>query len=210
MLVVSITIHGRGMLRKRQHRFQRPAQRPARLDVLRLPVAIAMLGLLAATGGGRAFAQTAAGPGGGDPVLGGETTEHSAFRVAVGAVRALELVAEAGSVTVADPEIADVVPAGGKRLIVMGRTTGQTGLLVHDRQGGALLNATIVVTPERDRTVTVNRGVEEDRMICAPDCVSTRPPGAAGGGGGGGNAAANPAAQAAEAMKGLQDAMKPK
>lgn len=217
MLVVPITIHGRVMLRKRQDRFQLASdvesRHYGRFTAARLIVGAAV-GLcvvaMGRPGGGDALAQTAATPdvvsGVGDPVLRGAPVDAAPFRIAIGAVRTIDLVTEAGSVTVADPNVADVIPAGGTRLIIMGRSTGQTGLLVHDRSGAPLINATIVVTPERDRTVTINRGVEEDTMVCAPNCVSTRPPRAAGGGGGGGEATA----PADEAAKGGAEADKPR
>lgn len=92
--------------------------------------------------------------------------------VAAGAVLSVTLDRDAGAVIVADPNIADVNPLGGKRLIIQGHAIGQTGLLVQDQSGATLIDSTIVVTPQRERTVSVTRGVEEDTLVCAPVCTS--------------------------------------
>ena len=96
------------------------------------------------------------------------SAEQTALWVAKNGAAVIDLETEAGAVTVVNPEIADVTPLGGKRLIVLGRAVGQTDLLIYDRAGTKLLSAALVVTPQSERTVIVNRGVEEDTLICAP------------------------------------------
>lgn len=118
-------------------------------------IAAALLGAVPATGG--AVAQT--------PV-------PSTLWVAKNGAAVVDLATEAGAVTVANPDIADVTPMGGKRLIIMGRTVGQTDLLVYDQAGNRLLSTRLAVTPQLSGSVVVNRGVEEDVMVCAPICAS--------------------------------------
>lgn len=117
---------------------------------------------------------------------------QSALWVAQNGAAVIDLESEAGAVTVANPDIADVTPLGGKRLIVLGRAVGQTDLLIYDRAGVRLLSTALVVTPQRERTVVVNRGVEENTLICAPLCAAVTPQ------------QAQPAAAAAGAMSGVE------
>lgn len=128
---------------------------------------------------------------------------QSALRVAKNGAAVIDLEAEAGAVTVVNPEIADVTPLGGKRLIVLGRAVGQTDLLIYDRAGVTLLSTALVVTPQTERTVVINRGIEEDTLVCAPLCASISPRQAAPPAGGG-------ALPGVDAMKKALEEMKPK
>lgn len=127
---------------------------------------------------------------------------QSALWVAKNGATVIDLESEAGAVTVANPDIADVTPLGGKRLIVLGRAVGQTDLLIYDRAGVKLLSAALVVTPQSERTVVVNRGVEEDTLICAPVCAPVSPRQAA--------PAAGAALPNADAMKKALEDLAPK
>ena len=71
---------------------------------------------------------------------------------------------------VANPAIADVTPVNGRKLIVLGRGAGQTGLLIFDDAGKPLLEATVLVTPARQGAVTVHRGVNGKTLNCNPRC----------------------------------------
>jgi Flp pilus assembly secretin CpaC len=93
-----------------------------------------------------------------------------AIRVQADAAVTLDLAAEAKTVLVANPAIADVTPVNGRRLIVLGRSVGQTGLLIFDDAGKPMLEATVLVTPARQWTVTVHRGVNGKTLSCTPRC----------------------------------------
>jgi hypothetical protein len=56
------------------------------------------------------------------------------------------------------------------KLIVLGRGTGQTGLLIFDDAGKSLLEATVLVTPARQGAVTIHRGVNGTTLSCNPRC----------------------------------------
>jgi Flp pilus assembly secretin CpaC len=92
------------------------------------------------------------------------------IRVQADAAVTIDLGAEAKTVLVANPAIADVTPVNGQKLIVLGRGAGQTGLLIFDEAGKPLLEATVLVTPSRQWAVTVNRGVNATTLNCAPRC----------------------------------------
>lgn len=162
------------MLHRLQYSLKRQwlERRSARVGIATVTAMVisASICALAAVGSAPARAADAAGS------AGSQGAGQGVVSVGKGAVTTVDLGVDAGTVTVADPEIADVMPVGGKRLIIQGRALGQTGLLVHDQAGGVLVNATIIVTPQRERTVVVIRGVEEDTMVCDPRCASLSGP----------------------------------
>ena len=92
------------------------------------------------------------------------------IRVQADAAITLDLDAEAKTVLVANPAIADVTPVNGRKLIVLGRGAGQTGLLIFDIDGKPLLEATVLVTPARHGAVTIHRGVNGTTLSCNPRC----------------------------------------
>jgi Flp pilus assembly secretin CpaC len=92
------------------------------------------------------------------------------IRVQADAAVTVDLGAEAKTVLVANPAIADVTPVNGRKLIVLGRGAGQTGLLIFDDAGKPLLEATVLVTPARQGAVTVHRGVNGTTLSCNPRC----------------------------------------
>ena len=116
-------------------------------------LALGIVGILAGIGAGTGVANA------GQPI-----------HVQTDAAVTLDLDGEAKTVLVANPAIADVTPVTGRKLIVLGRGAGQTGLLIFDGEGKPLLDATVLVTPARQWAVTVTRGVTEQTLNCAPRC----------------------------------------
>jgi Flp pilus assembly secretin CpaC len=101
---------------------------------------------------------------------GSATGAERTIRVQTDAAVTVDLGAEAKTVLVANPAIADVTPVNGRKLIVLGRGAGQTGLLIFDDAGKPLLEATVLVTPARQWAVTVHRGVKGTTLSCTPRC----------------------------------------
>ena len=118
---------------------------------------------------------------------GSAASAERAIRVQADAAITLDLTAEAKTVLVANPAIADVTPVNGRKLIVLGRSAGQTGLLIFDEAGKPLLEATVLVTPARQWAVTVHRGVNGKTLSCTPRCSDegNEAPGPVPGGGAG-------------------------
>ena len=90
-----------------------------------------------------------------------------------GRVSVLETTGDIQTVVVALPEIADATVTGPRKLFLLGRKPGRTGLLVIGTDGSPLLQTTVTVAPEDAGTVTVNRGARESTFTCTPRCAET-------------------------------------
>ena len=102
-------------------------------------------------------------------------------RVEIDKYTLLELKADADSVFVGNPAVADVVVQGPRRLFVLGLTPGETSLRVLDIDGRDIIVTSIVVVPIEQRSVTVNRntpqrGAVELTYSCDPRCALVRTP----------------------------------
>lgn len=90
-------------------------------------------------------------------------------------LKPLDLTGEIGTVLVANPAVADVVPIDPRRLAVIGKRPGSTSLVVLSKAGERLLDTTVVVGQDRRWTVTVHRGGTESQLTCAPVCAAADP-----------------------------------
>ena len=123
------------------------------------------------------------------PAAAHETTsaaDRTSINVAVSKANIVRLTRDAGVVLVANPRIADVAIESPRLIFVIGRTVGETNLYVFDGTGREMVNADVVVTPNSDRHVTVNRGTKEVTLSCARRCGEVVALAKAGGAGQGG------------------------
>ncbi len=107
------------------------------------------------------------------PAAAHETTSAAAagiMSVVVGKANIVRLTRDAGVVLVANPGIADVAIESPRLIFVIGRSPGETNLYVLDGNGREMVNTEVVVTPNSDRHVTVNRGTKEVTLSCARRC----------------------------------------
>ena len=98
------------------------------------------------------------------------------IRVEVNQAEIIRLEADAQIVHIANPAIADVVVESPRLLFVVGRAPGQTGLFILDANGNEVINADLLVTPNNNHEVTVNRNAVELTYSCSPRCVVTNVP----------------------------------
>lgn len=85
--------------------------------------------------------------------------------------RTLRLSAPATGVVVGDASVADVIVHEPNLLLIMGKATGSTHLLVVDARGRSIFNGTIRVSePEPEGLVTVLRGKNQQTLACQPRC----------------------------------------
>jgi hypothetical protein len=90
----------------------------------------------------------------------------------------LRLGEPAATVLVGSPEIADVTVESPKLLVLVGRKTGETSLILLNRKGDQIASYNLLVVPEDDRHVTVHRGAEGVATFsCDPRCVGVKNPG---------------------------------
>ena len=89
---------------------------------------------------------------------------------------------DAGVVMIANPEIADVAIESPRLVFVLGRNPGETNLKILDVGGKSMVSADVIVRPNAERHVTVNRGSEEITYSCVPRCARVETPWVDGGG----------------------------
>ncbi len=83
---------------------------------------------------------------------------------------------DAGVVMIANPEIADVAIESPRLVFVLGRNPGETNLKIVDVDGKSMVSADVIVRPNAERHVTVNRGPEEITYSCVPRCARVKTP----------------------------------
>ena len=105
------------------------------------------------------------------PVL---AAEH--LTVTVDKAKVLRLQRDAATVMVANPTIADVVVESPRMIFILGIEPGETSLHIFDARGNEILEAALVVVPNSERQVTINRPNVEETLSCSPRCavVATR------------------------------------
>ena len=89
----------------------------------------------------------------------------------------LRLDVPAAIIVVGNPDIADVTVENPTLLFVMGRSAGETNLLILDAAGEEIMNLDLAVIGELDRHVTVHRDtVQISTYSCSPRCVEVANP----------------------------------
>jgi len=93
------------------------------------------------------------------------------LRVEVDHTFLLRLDTDADLVYIANPQIADISVESPRMLFLIGLSPGQTGIYILDRDGNELIVGDVIVTPNENHEVTLNRNVSELTFSCAPRCV---------------------------------------
>ncbi len=116
----------------------------------------------------------------------------AAVAVAGGASAAQRLVVEknhstrislggaAGSVIVANPEIADVSVIDSRTVYIVGKGFGNSSVIITDQMGRPLFDGEIVVTASQKGAITVYKGLTPSLMVCSTICTSEEGSGNAG------------------------------
>lgn len=84
----------------------------------------------------------------------------------------LSLSGSAGSVIVANPEIADVTVIDSRTVYIMGKGFGNSQVTITDRGGRVLFDGEIVVTAVQKGAITVYKGLKPSLMVCSNVCIS--------------------------------------
>lgn len=86
----------------------------------------------------------------------------SEIQLRVGGVEMIESPVPVGTVVVGEPKVADVAVDGPNAILVFGKGSGETDLVVLDRERRAIMTAHVLVTPsDRGGAVTVRRSGEK-------------------------------------------------
>lgn|GEM_PF-5098879 len=94
------------------------------------------------------------------------------LRIEIDMVRYITLPGDAETVYVANPDIVDITPFNKNRIFVLAKQPGQTNIIVLTTTGDVMMNVPVVVIPQHSRTVTFNRGTEEQlEQVCGPRCI---------------------------------------
>lgn len=101
-----------------------------------------------------------------------------ALRVTLDKYEFVKLDRAVATVLIANPSIVDVGIENARLIILVGRTPGETMLVILDNEGNEILTTAVVVVPKLEREVTVHRGLAEATLSCYPRCAPIPNPGA--------------------------------
>ena len=98
--------------------------------------------------------------------------------VAVNTVEVIKLERDADIVLIANPTVADVAVESERLIFLFGLEPGETNILILDAEGDKILSLPVVVVPNLERQVTINRANvnEEATYSCAPRCAGVATP----------------------------------
>jgi hypothetical protein len=81
-----------------------------------------------------------------------------------------QLPAQAVTVIIANPEIADIVTQGDLALVLIGKKNGRTNLLIRDAAQTLIANVMIDVQPDTSKEISIYQGVNRIEYICGSQC----------------------------------------
>ena len=84
----------------------------------------------------------------------------------------ISLNGSAGSVIVANPEIADVSVVDSRTVYIVGKGYGSSSVVITDQAGRTLFDGEIVVTAVQKGAITVYKGLKSSLMVCSNICTS--------------------------------------
>lgn len=93
--------------------------------------------------------------------------------VEAGKAKAVKLNANADSVIIGNPNIADVAVHDDTLLFVTGKSFGTTNLMIFDKDGNTLVSQDVVVTANTATWVSVKRAGANYTYDCSPSCRPT-------------------------------------
>lgn len=84
--------------------------------------------------------------------------------------KVIKLTAQASTIVVGNPSIADVAMQDGMTAVLTGKGYGTTNVIAMDADGRQIASFRISVTSETARAVTLMRGNQQVSLSCAPRC----------------------------------------
>lgn len=84
----------------------------------------------------------------------------------------ISLSGAAGSVIVANPDIADVNVIDSRTVYIVGKGFGNSSVIITDQMGRPLFDGEVVVTASQKGAITVYKGLTPSLMVCSTICTS--------------------------------------
>lgn len=100
-----------------------------------------------------------------------EPAQDARLTVAVDRARVVALPRPAAGVAIGNSEVASVTVQSDNLLFLTGRNIGETNVVVVDRLGRTILDRVVEVVANEAGAVVVTRGVQSERLHCAPVCA---------------------------------------
>jgi len=77
----------------------------------------------------------------------------------------------AGSVIVANPDIADVTVIDSRTVYIVGKGFGNSSVTITDQMGRPLFDGEVVVTASQKGAITVYKGLNPSSVVCSTTCT---------------------------------------
>ena len=84
----------------------------------------------------------------------------------------ISLSGAAGSVIVANPDIADVNVIDSRTVYIVGKGFGNSSVIITDQMGRPLFDGEVMVTASQKGAITVYKGLTPSLMVCSTICTS--------------------------------------
>jgi Flp pilus assembly secretin CpaC len=84
----------------------------------------------------------------------------------------ISLSGPAGSVIVANPNIADVNVVDSRTVYIVGKGYGNSSVIITDQMGRSMFDGEVVVTPSQKGAITVYKGLTPSTVVCSNICTS--------------------------------------
>ena len=84
---------------------------------------------------------------------------------------------DASTIMVGDPTVADVVLESPRLVLIVGIAPGETNLYILDGEGAEIVHTDLLVVPNANREVALDRNIVEVTFSCAPRCARIATPG---------------------------------
>lgn len=84
----------------------------------------------------------------------------------------ISLSGAAGSVIVANPDIADITVIDSHTVYIVGKGFGNSSVIITDQMGRPLFDGEVVVTASQKGAITVYKGLTPSLMVCSTICTS--------------------------------------
>jgi len=102
-------------------------------------------------------------------IMSASATAEPVIRMEVDSVKLVKLGSEPSTVVLSNPIYADAT-VQGDRLVLIGKNTGRTNVIVLDNDGNQIANFMIMVQRDENQYVSVYRAGQRRTMQCEPFC----------------------------------------